>query len=104
MTNDVNNQYWIVDETKNDLRLFEVIRPNVSNGTDGTPQVRLTSFFDGWAKQYDKDDYQHLMTIESARELWNELTRKNSYSINWHPIHYSNIDWDEEHGTARIVK
>ena len=88
--------------------MFEVIHPLGSNGTDGTPQVRLTSFFDGWVKQYAEDD-QRFMTIEGAREMWILNTRKKSHNgcasgVNWRPVKFSEVDWDENYGTARIVE
>jgi len=95
--------HWIVDETGRHLRLFEVIHPLGSNGTDGTPQVRLTRFFDGWVREYADDD-QRFMTIEGAREWWIASTRKKSHGVNWRPVRFSKVDWDEKHGTARIVE
>ena len=85
--------YWLADSDRpeyGDVRviMFEVIRPDEpSNGTDGTPQVRVHTFLNGKVDEYDK-----WLSLEDARRLW-----KNS-------IGYVRVEaqWDEELGASII--
>ena len=94
--------HWMVDETGRHMRLFEVVPPMAN---EEASRIRLTSFLDGWAKEYADDDMRTL-TIEGARELWIQSVKvkKKSHGVNWTIVQNSKVDWSEEYGTVRIVE
>tara|TARA_R110000824_G_scaffold380085_3_gene572333 strand:+ start:78 stop:347 length:270 start_codon:yes stop_codon:yes gene_type:complete len=63
-----SDTYWLKKDMPGGekLYMFEIVHPEEpSNGTDGTPQVRINTFLDGKMKDYD-----HINTLEDARRLW----------------------------------
>ena len=84
-----SDNYWLADSDKphaGDVRviMFEVIHPNEpSNGTDGTPQVRVHTFLNGQVDEYDK-----WLSLNNARKMWS-----NSIGMG-----YVRVDcyWDED--------
>lgn len=79
--------YWLGRYEK--LLLFEVVHPNESNGTDGTPMVRLHTFVSGHLHEYD--DWQ---TIEDARKLWYNMIGQGYQRVE--------AQWDEKTGATRV--
>ena len=69
--------------------MFEVVHPDPSNGTDGTPQVRVNTFLDGQMKVYDE-----WKTLEEARMLWSELVEEGFERIE--------AEWTEEKGAVEL--
>ena len=69
--------------------MFEVVHPDPSNGTDGTPQVRVNTFLDGQMKEYDE-----WHSLEEARNLWSDLIKDEFVRIE--------AEWTEEKGTMEL--
>ena len=89
--------YWLADSDKphdGDVRMimFEVIHPNEpSNGTDGTPQVRVHTFLNGKV-----DEYAKWLSLQQARSMWH-----NSIGMGYVQVE---AQWDKELGASIIWK
>ena len=84
-----SDTYWLANHDKpyyGDVQviMFEVVRPNEpSNGTDGTPQVRVHTFLNGQGDEYDK-----WLSLNDARKMWSD-SRGMGYA-------HVNCYWDED--------
>ena len=91
------NNHWLASIDKPEagdeqLILFEVVHPTEpSNGTDGTPQVRVHTFLNGKVDEYDK-----WLSLEDARRMWN-----NSIGMGYVQVE---AQWTEELGASIIWK
>ena len=87
------NNHWLASIDKPEagdeqLILFEVVHPTEpSNGTDGTPQVRVHTFLNGQVDEYDK-----WLSINDARKMWS-----NSRGMGYTHV---NCYWDEADGVT----
>ena len=83
------DNYWLAKSDKDvQVIMFEVVQPNEpSNGTDGTPQVRVHTFLNG-----DVIEYDSWLSLDDARRMWS-----NSRGMG-----YVQVDcyWDEADGVT----
>ena len=79
------DNYWLAKSDKDvQVIMFEVVQPNEpSNGTDGTPQVRVHTFLNGQVDEYDK-----WLSLNDARKMWSD-SRGMGYA-------HVNCYWDED--------
>ena len=86
------NNYWLRKEMPGGVKImmFDIVHPKEpSNGTDGSPQVRINTFLDGQMKVYDKWN-----SLEGARKLWSEMIEEGFVRIE--------AEWTEEKGTMEL--
>ena len=82
------DNYWLADSDKDDVRvtMFEVVHPEEpSNGTDGTPQVRVHTFLNGQVDEYDT-----WLSLEEARGVWSNAIGQGYVRVDCY--------WDEADG------
>ena len=87
------HNYWLKKDMPGGekLYMFEVIHPEPSNGTDGTPQVRVNTFLDGQMKV--RDEWH---TLEDARKLWYNSVGQGFVQVE--------AEWTEEMGALVICE